>query len=99
MLPLHPTRAGPCWGESSRQLPVPNPAPMAGARAAGAGLGSFIFLGGGLHKNRGREGPAATFRGCVTPVLPWARVRAAGFAGLCPALGFWFRPSSCPSPG
>lgn len=40
-----------------------------------AGLGSswvflffFFFI---LHKNRGREGPAVTFRGCVAPELPW----------------------------
>lgn len=38
-----------------------------------AGFGSSFFFVWGLHKNRGREGPAVTFRGCVAPALPWVQ--------------------------
>lgn len=59
-------------------VPGPGFAPqpgLAGEVAAAPGL-SYFFC---LHKNRGREGPAATFGGGVSPVLtglPLARVPA-----------------------
>lgn len=64
-----------------------------------AALYFFYFFFRCLHKNRGREGPAATFGGCVVPALPWARVRAAEFAALRLVKGFCFSPPSCPGPG
>lgn len=44
---------------------------LPGTDCGRAGLGSSFFFFLGLHKNRGREGPAVTFRGCVAPALPW----------------------------
>lgn len=72
---------------------------LPGTDCGRAGLGSsFFFFFLGLHKNRGREGPAVTFRGCVAPALPWVLCELPAL--LCFVLSWsCFCPHSFLSPG